>query len=77
MKLSPGDTIQIILTVGGVPYAKTRVVEQRKHHSWLPLSPYEILEDMMNELYGDIDQYGDEHEEVERAEEGPQSFTRI
>ena len=23
MKLSPGDTVQLIVTVGGVPYAKT------------------------------------------------------
>jgi hypothetical protein len=23
MKLSPGDTIQLIVTLGGVPYAKT------------------------------------------------------
>ncbi len=56
MKLSPGDQIQIILTVGGVPYAKTKVISTQS-------MPVSLAAAMMRKLLTDIDLYGDEHEE--------------
>ena len=58
MKLSPGDQIQILLTVGGVPYAKTKDIGD--------LYDWEIpseAQGMMIDLMDDIIDYGDEHEE--------------
>ncbi len=74
MKLSPGDQIQILLTVGGVPYAKTKVIDAE----YMSKQLYENVTDgqfekdfraataasrMMFDIINDIDLYGDEHEE--------------
>lgn len=57
MKLSPGDQIQIILTVGGVPYAKTGNMGDDCE------IPIYRAASLMGSLLTDIDLYGDEHEE--------------
>jgi hypothetical protein len=53
MKLSPGDHIQIILTVGGVPYATTKVISTQS-------MPVSLAAAMMRKLITDIDLYADE-----------------
>jgi hypothetical protein len=58
MKLSPGDTIQVILTVGGVPYAKTHVLDVCEPISRLE-SSFKIRA-MFARLCDDIDLYADE-----------------
>lgn len=54
MTLSPGDTIQIILTLKGVPYAKTRTLDGEP--------PIYRAASLMCELLLDIAMYADEHE---------------
>lgn len=56
MNLSPGDTIQIILTVGGVPYAKTMMTN--KSHSQFSARTW--IDAVGADLLNDIDLYADE-----------------
>lgn len=61
MNLSPGDTIQIILTVGGVPYAKTYSPKTVIDFGEV-LFIGRIAERMTRELVRDIDLYANETE---------------
>lgn len=56
MQLSPGDTIQILLTTGGTTYAKTsKIDEALTLHGLMGLSA-----NMAYYLFEDIDLYADE-----------------
>ena len=56
MKISPGDTLQIFLTVDGVPYAKTHVFTEELHKLVLGRR----IDALGQELLYDIDRYADE-----------------
>lgn len=60
MLISPGDKLEIYLTLGGVPYAKTRVfgIGQDDH-----ALAYRATQ-MLNELLDDITRYADEPPEA-------------
>jgi len=74
MKLQPGDKLQIVLTVGGVPYAKT----WRFKHEYALSPDYALYAEdleglcllsrkMTKELVRDIHFFGDEHEKDEQV----------
>lgn len=65
MKLLPGDQLQIVLTVGGVPYAKTRKLDDAWSDSLLDVP--ELSLDLAHALIYDISMYGDEHEKDEQV----------
>ena len=64
MKLSPGDQIQVFLTVGGVPYVKTWVWKHVYDASFEDdvLSVGQMSKSLTMELIRDIHLYGDEEE---------------
>jgi hypothetical protein len=56
MKLSKGDTVQLIVTVGGVPYAKTWTLKSAQDIVTFPM----LTRRMGLELFNDIENYANE-----------------
>jgi len=69
MKTQPGDQLQIVLTVGGVPYAKTRWLksEYSLEDENDRISLITLMSKMQTELMRDIIYFGDEHEKDEQV----------
>ncbi len=69
MKLQLGDQLQIVLTVGGVPYAKTRWLksEYSLEDENDRISLITLMSKMQTELMRDIIYFGDEHEKDEQV----------
>ena len=58
MKISPGDTLQIILTIDGTPYVKTHVFTEELHELALTRRIWDAGWSLVSDIHG----YADEKE---------------